>query len=161
MAKILFPLTDAPRLALSGIKTFHGMEGTGLNATLYFDSRRVADVIDSGNGGEVLIRFATRATESAVADYVESLRLVGTTVPHPQPGRTPFTYPCDLETLINRTVDAYNERKILVRHSKTKVLFRLPTDTDGIWRTIRHNGQIAKAQAWVQEKYPEAIFFSA
>lgn len=45
-------MTATPTYALRGIKTFKGMEGIGLNATLYRDGKRVCEIIDEANGGE-------------------------------------------------------------------------------------------------------------
>lgn len=44
--------------SLSGVKTFRGMEGGGLNAFLTLKGKKIAEVIDDGNGGEMYVRFA-------------------------------------------------------------------------------------------------------
>lgn len=44
------PITKAPRLSVASVKTFKGREGYGINANLYFDGKKRAEVIDSGKG---------------------------------------------------------------------------------------------------------------
>ena len=67
------------RLEVKNIKTFKGMDGVGLNATLYFDGKRVCEVIDEGSGGEPYYRWAgathaeADATEKKVEAYVSTL----------------------------------------------------------------------------------------
>ena len=43
--------------SVKAVKTFMGMEGTGVNANIYFKNRKIGDVIDSGNGGELRINY--------------------------------------------------------------------------------------------------------
>ena len=43
--------------SVKAVKTFMGMEGTGVNANIYFKNRKIGDVIDSGNGGELRIKY--------------------------------------------------------------------------------------------------------
>ncbi len=46
--------------SVKGVKTFLGMEGYGYNATLYREKKKVATVIDSGDGGETMINWEDR-----------------------------------------------------------------------------------------------------
>jgi len=38
-------------VVLTGVKTFRGRDGIGLNGTIVIDGEKVAEVLDSGNGG--------------------------------------------------------------------------------------------------------------
>ena len=46
-----------PRLIVKNIKTFNGHDGVGLDATLYFDGKKVCSVFDDARGGEVEYRW--------------------------------------------------------------------------------------------------------
>jgi hypothetical protein len=45
--------SDANKYEVAKIKTFRGMEGEGLNAVLLKNGKKVADILDEGNGGEM------------------------------------------------------------------------------------------------------------
>ena len=42
---------------VKGVKTFEGMEGYGINANLYFEGKKVAFILDEGNGGCLDVRW--------------------------------------------------------------------------------------------------------
>ena len=48
---------------VKGIKIFEGRGGYGLNANLYYKGKKVAFVLDEGNGGQLDIRFNSREIE--------------------------------------------------------------------------------------------------
>lgn len=43
--------------SLSGVKTFRGREGTGCNAFIVLNGKKIAEVLDDASGGEVSIHF--------------------------------------------------------------------------------------------------------
>jgi hypothetical protein len=47
--KIVSPLKE--KYSIKNIKTFRGMEDTGVNSTLYENGKKLCDVDDDGNGG--------------------------------------------------------------------------------------------------------------
>lgn len=51
-------ITTAHGYTVSGIKTFTGMEGSGFNANLLRDGKKVAEVIDDASGGPLMIHWA-------------------------------------------------------------------------------------------------------
>jgi hypothetical protein len=61
------------RLQVKGIKTFKGREGVGLNATLYFDGKKVCEVMDSADGGEMDYHWIKPSWEDEVEAYVKTL----------------------------------------------------------------------------------------
>ncbi len=152
------PLTQAPRLAIAGIKQFTGMEGYGLNATLYFDGQKVAEVLDEGCGGSMLFRYSSRATETDVVAYVTSLQLPPFTL---QVNGNAYSVPTDLEALVNVTVDEEMERRHRARLLKTSVLFTVPGQPDWKYYSLTHGGRIERTQQYVLEKYPGATLLTA
>ena len=66
------------RLEIKKIKTFNGMEGVGLNATLYFDGKKVCEVLDEGCGGTMTYHWTDGADHNSeiakqVREYVSTL----------------------------------------------------------------------------------------
>ena len=47
-----------------GIKTFKGMEGIGVNANIYLGKKKIAEVIDSGDGGCLHVEYMDRWLKS-------------------------------------------------------------------------------------------------
>ena len=64
------------RLDVRGIKTFRGRDGEGLSANLYFDGRKVCEVLDEGHGGEPYYRWTSTKAERDVIEYVGSRKPV-------------------------------------------------------------------------------------
>lgn len=150
---------------LAAIKTFTGREGYGLNANVMRDGKRIATVIDSGNGGEMSVYFdgATReekdANEKAFyaftkADYdqrdghakwVESMKQYGADV-------AAQSAHAIAENWINRMADLHASRKRLARLSKTQTLFIVKGEKKGTMRTLKQPYSPA-AEAWIRNKY--------
>ncbi len=52
--------------SVKSVKTFDGMEETGFNANLYRGSKKIASVIDSGDGGETNVRWLDHGSGGVV-----------------------------------------------------------------------------------------------
>lgn len=112
---------------VTGVKSFRGREGYGFNATLHRDGRKVAHVIDDGNGGCYRYEWlgkdlaTQRADATALSDYAATL-------PPIEPGTGPVPALC-VDMLVGELVDEAetmaNIRKLLRRELKQRVLFVL------------------------------------
>lgn len=160
MAAAKYKIKKAPRLELSGVKTFQGMEGQGLNADLWFDGKKVAFVLDEGCGGEMRIHVAcvqhnppvfAHAELRAAEEYVKGLNLPSEDMD--------LTVEQDLESLINETVDDIANDKRMRRLAKDNVLFTLPDDKPGEFHMAKHRGKPEAAKAYWTSKYPGGIKF--
>lgn len=143
--------------SVKGIKTFEGREGYGFNATLLRDGVPVAFCIDAGNGGMVNIEWNDgRNGKEAVL-----LEAYCATLP-PSPSGFTGVDPipmCD-EMFIAQLVDDEENRRRLVRLSKSKILFRLPTGNPDAWQYFKGKSQTPELKAVILRKHPDAIFFS-
>jgi hypothetical protein len=132
------------------VKGFEGMEGLGYNAMLYRDGIKVAFVIDEGNGGEMLLRWAdckASRVEVPWSDYQgkpnsilctpEEAKLYefirGKMVDYRFSGQSQISIGIFLAGL----VDDYESPKRFKRICKTKTLFRVKGDKSDEWRTIK------------------------
>jgi hypothetical protein len=132
--------------SVKSVKTFEGMEGYGFNCSLYRGKRKVAFVIDEGNGGCLLIRWldmdAPKVThtvtwagkdrevkmtpeEKVLREHCESL---------PEYEFSGKTFGMTMDILINDLVNRHLEDKELRRHCKKEILYRLKGDKPGTWR---------------------------
>ena len=61
---------------IKGLKTFMGMEGYGVNASLYYKGKKIAFIIDEGNGGCLNIDYLDghhRNTPQHITDFLKTL----------------------------------------------------------------------------------------
>lgn len=66
-------LATAPKIELKNVKTFRGMEGHGLNATIYIDGIKTAFIMDAADGGEPQYDVFNKEKFKQVEDYAASL----------------------------------------------------------------------------------------
>jgi len=110
--------------AVKAVKTFIGNEGYGFNANLYLKGKRVAFVYDDASGGPVRFQWADQEAESAMTAFCAT-----------QPPKR--GYPYDPDFMACELVDEYEDNRTLRRHCKTKVMFRLPDDPEGEFRSFK------------------------
>jgi hypothetical protein len=160
--------------ALTKIKTFHGMEGYGLNAVITRDGKPIAFVLDEGCGGDTEINFRNplnnpksfRATtnESAAREEKDMRAWAMARLSDSERaelGRYAETFKANRDSYIghnaivswvNKAVDDHANKKRFDRMAKTKTLFRLNGDPAERWRTVNAPyGE--KVQKFLDTKY--------
>ncbi len=155
-------------LELKNIKTFQGMEGSGYNATLYLNGKRVAFVIDEGCGGsphfqwEGKDRDAKNANEQAVNTYIDALPPEKCPDDAEDWEKTLYDEngyrKLDLDDVVGNMVDDYENARRLARQKKTSVPFTHPGVEKGSYLVMKHNGKVEEAKAAILRKYPNATF---
>ncbi len=68
--------TVAHGYTVNAIKTFNGMEGSGFNANLLRDGKKVAEVIDDASGGPLMIHWAddkSKPVKCECRDYKDEM----------------------------------------------------------------------------------------
>lgn len=137
-----------PGFEIKGLKFFRGNEGHGFNATVYKDGRKLGLVINEGNGGcfnyemertdQEMLESAARLFAIAEGEKVE-------------------------EGMGRRFVDGFVEAMAIAKETdgklrramKNKLVFTLPGDADGDFRTLNAPYD-DRSKAHVLKKYPEA-----
>lgn len=142
---------------VKNVKTFQGMEGPGYNCTLYLGKRRVAHAIDSGDGGDILLRWIDRSkrlpyetedwegrpvTVRLYPDELSYRRFCDAQPPRELEG---MSLKVDMGWMTSILVDRYEEARQLRRWCKDKTLFRLRGDDPGKWRVLDQKFQPALA----------------
>jgi hypothetical protein len=148
--------------ALKNVKTMDGREGLAFSCTIYKDSTKVGYARNDGNGGMTSIDMEGADYPARHAALCELGRWAAANCG----GSWTAEYMNDsdehnAELGIDMLFEAHEALKYLKRHSKTKVLFRLPEDPSDQYRTVAHKGNIPAAQAWVIKTYPTATFWDA
>jgi len=151
--------------SVKNIKRFRGMEGHGYNATLCRDGKKVAFVMDSGDGGEANFEWNDRTAPK-----------VDITIDYFGDGRT-HTYQGTpeeklfLELANSQTYTAYGHtgRKdgaILIeelietdkfrKDCKTKTLFRLASDGEDTYQVYKERFD-HEVRAWLVRQYGDQL----
>jgi uncharacterized membrane protein YfhO len=99
--KIVEPLKK--KYSIKNLRTFRGMEGTGVNSTLYENGKKLCNVDDDGNGG--CLNFYEYSVEEKIE---KELKNVGK-VKYDETDTYEFTY--DAEMLLNELIDRALEDK--------------------------------------------------
>lgn len=154
-------------LEVKNVKSFSGMECPGFNASLYADGKKVALVIDEGNGGEILFQWSAKSPEERKSDehkvnaYVDSLP--GTPLSNDAEDWEKRLYPNgivkqDLSEIVCGLVDAYENERRLNRLRKDHVLYVTPDCGPGEMYKIKHKGKPEAFRAAIIKKHPGATF---
>jgi hypothetical protein len=157
---------------VKAVKTFMGMDCPGYNATLYRGKKKVAFVIDNGNGGclsihwvdvneERIVHHTTNykgephsykvtPEEKLLLDHCASL-----------PDEEFMGEPMSIsdEIFIGGLVDHYENQKWLKRQCRTKTLFTTPDCKEGEYRTIKNKFE-PRIKEYIMDKYPEAVILN-
>lgn len=135
---------------IKALKTFRGREGQGFNLKLYVDSKYVAEVLDSADGGELRFYFKDDTAKTRLGLWVQSLpndtheeiaaecKEFG--VSEQQVKQMLKLYPKgrpqSRDTAVCKLVDNFEWAKKLKRFCKTSIVFRVEGDAKGQWRRL-------------------------
>ena len=135
-------------VTIKALTTWRTEDGGGYQATLVVGNKPVAQFTESGQGGPL---------EWNVTD---SVRFAAWAKTHGITLDSAFV-PCDtaIDAEVARLVDEWQHVKRFTRLSKTKTIFRLPTDTEGEWRTIAAPFN-DKVGAYLSKTHPTAILWT-
>lgn len=148
------------------IAKFASEETLCFEATIYVDGKKVGTAHNHGQGGNTDVHFDDREFQKKVETYCKSLPpIVSDTMMDPHDESKPFSYPQDLENLIDGLINDFDNQKEIKRIEKkiqkeaTKgSFFRLEGENEPLcYRTIAANGE--KAKAFLDKKYPNKYRF--
>ena len=128
--------------------TWRTEDGGGYQATLVVGNKPVAQFTESGQGGPLewnVINAALFAAWAKTHNVISDGQSVS----------------CDtaIDAEVARLVDEWQHVKRFTRLSKTKTIFRLPTDAEGEWRTIAAPFN-DKVGAYLSKTHPKAILWT-
>jgi hypothetical protein len=115
--------------SLKGVKTFRGMDGEGLNATLYRGDKKVAFILDEGCGGEMRFDFYDqmhgRSAEGDLWDaFIAGEKAKCDDTKKDEFGLTERGY-MDGASWVNKKVDDMQNDKRFRRLCKTSIVFQV------------------------------------
>ena len=126
---------------IKGFKHWATDDGGGYQFNLYHDKKKFAWVHNDGNGGMIEMRCTSDANEAIWDAYVKSLGQWKSSFGVTSNGTEWFDH--DTDTAIGILVEEYEMSK----YRKKGILFRLLTDGEGTFRTIKtHDMDLATNQ---------------
>ncbi len=148
---------SSSRISVKAVKSFRGMEGYGFNAKLMLDGKEVAFVIDEGNGGCFNYEWKDRNAEKELQAIAASEPPVACQYCRDCKAGKPCAEPLhkDVDWLVSEVVDAFETEKKLRSWCKKKMVFRLPADEHGSYRTMNCIFT-PESRAQIISKYPDA-----
>ena len=154
-------------LKVKNVKSFVGMEGLGFNATLYLNDKRVAFVIDEGNGGEFHYQWEGKTPEqrrensNAVTAVIEALppEKIAEDAEEWEKSLYPNGFrKIEIDEHVAGLVEDYENTKKLDRQKKTAVPFKTKDSKPGQYYVIKHMGKVEETKAHILKRYPGAEF---
>lgn len=132
------------KYSVKNVKLFRGMEGYGMNSTLYENGKKLCNVDDDGNGG--CLNWGSWSIEQRLN---EELKKVGK---FKYDATDTMTFNFDAETFVNMLVDEYTEEKEYKRKCKTKTLF-ITTECQKGQYVIMNNAYTPQLKLHLENKY--------
>jgi hypothetical protein len=134
------------------------MEGEGFNLDLYLDGKKIAFVMDGGNGGAFNYDFVCEAAAKQLADVVRAMPPIPikdeSWIDIYPDGLIPVTIDMAVDDLIN---DHQNQKRV-EKLRKTSIVFTTNDCKKGTFMSVKHNGDIEKYKPLVLKKHPDAVF---
>lgn len=142
--------------SVKSVKSFMGHEGYGFNCTLCKDGRKVASVINQGDGGEPYFYFENKEVEKALYAFVKTLPKRQTEFPRGDGSKEKFEYTEDIGTFVAGLIDEWDYLKRMKRMCKTKTVFRLD-DTEEDRVQVIDEPYNASIKSFLDKKYGKRV----
>lgn len=141
---------------LKGVKMFRGMDGQGLNATLWRGTKKVAFILDEGCGGMIRFDWVDRmhgeSKEEALFEiFIAEQKQKADNTKKDEFGKTEQEY-FDGEHWVNALVDKMENDKRFRKACKTKTLFQVG-DKVGSEDFMAIKGVDLKTRQYIEKKY--------
>ena len=156
----------APAFTVKNARSCKGNEGIAYSATIYYEGKRFAELMNDGNGGSTVYHLVDRGRfheSKPVRDLVDWIR----TKPAYLAEYLGENVDLNERWHVEHAVDAYfswlldriDEDKALRRLCKTKVLFRVRGDRQGEWHTMRADWKTKETEirAYLAKNYGDRI----
>ena len=145
-------------LTIKKLKLFQGMEGEGFNLDLYLDGKKIAFVMDGGNGGVFNYDFISPAAATAFVGIVNAMPPIPIQDESWRDIYPDGLIPVTIDMAVDELINEHNYQKRLARARKTSLIFTTAICGKGDFMSVKHNGDIEKYKPMVLKKHPDAVF---
>ena len=153
-------ITSKKDFSIQGVQWMDTDDGYAFNFTLKLHGKKIAEAVQGGYGGPTDIRYFSPEAQKAVQEWCaaqpksvsENLIVDG----------KPFECDLDDEGLMDELFGDWDEARqrknalnALKRAAKTKTLFRLKSDDEGVYHLVGALGE--RAMTWLRNKYGDQL----
>ena len=111
---------------IKNLKTFNGREGKGYNANLFRDGKKVAELIDSGDGGEAVVREVVFGEVKRIEQEISGKFIdLGEEFQN-------MKVPMDVSSYLSQLVEEFEMKKLCRKYT----LMRFKGDSEGFYRKL-------------------------
>ena len=146
-------------LTIKKLKLFQGMEGEGFNLDLYLNGKKIAFVMDGGNGGVFNYDFISPA---AATEFVS---IVNAMPPIPIKDQSWLDIypdglmPVTIDMAVDELINDHNKQKRIAKMKKTAVVFTTAACGSGDFMSVKHdNADTELLKFKILKKHPDAVF---
>lgn len=145
-------------LTIKKLKLFQGMEGEGFNLDLYLYGKKIAFVMDGGNGGVFNYDFISPAAATAFVGIVNAMPPIPIQDESWRDIYPDGLIPVTIDMAVDELINDHQHQKKLTKMRKTHILFTTNDCKKGTFMSVKHNGDIEKCKPLVLKKHPDAVF---
>ena len=134
---------------VKAVKSFMRLEGYGYNCNLYRDGKKVAEVINMADGGEVNFNWKDDKELHLFAEYTGTLPMIDMS----KWGMEPL--PASMDMAVGQLVDEYEDRKRLKSLCTKNWVYKMKGQEEGTFATLRKGNP--KMKMAIETKFKNQI----
>ena len=146
-------------LTIKKLKLFQGMEGEGFNLDLYLNGKKIAFVMDGGNGGVFNYDFISPAAATEFVGIVNSMPPIPIKDQSWRDIYPDGLIPVTLDMAVDELINDHNKQKRIAKMKKTAVVFTTAACGSGDFMSVKHdNADTELLKFKILKKHPDAVF---
>ena len=146
-------------LTIKKLKLFQGMEGEGFNLDLYLNGKKIAFVMDGGNGGVFNYDFISPAAATAFVGLVNAMPPIPIQDESWRDIYPDGLIPVTIDMAVDELINAHNKQKRVAKMKKTAVVFTTAACRSGDFMSVKHdNADTELLKFAILKKHPDAVF---
>ena len=145
-------------LTIKKLKLFQGMEGEGFNLDLYLNGKKIAFVMDGGNGGVFNYDFISPAAATEFVGIVNAMPPIPIKDESWRDIYPDGLIPVTIDMAVDELINDHQHQKKLTKMRKTHILFTTPECAEKDFVSVKQNGDIEQYKKLILKKHPDAVF---
>ena len=146
-------------LTIKKLKLFQGMEGEGFNLDLYLNGKKIAFVMDGGNGGVFNYDFISPAAATEFVGIVNAMPPIPIEDESWRDIYPDGLIPVTIDMAVDELINDHNKQKRIAKMKKTAIVFTTAACGKGDFMSVKHdNADIELLKFKILKKHPDAVF---
>lgn len=146
-------------LTIKKLKLFQGMEGEGFNLDLCLDGKKIAFVMDGGNGGVFNYDFISPAAATAFVGLVNAMPPIPIQDESWRDIYPDGLIPVTIDMAVDDLINDHQNQKLVEKLRKTSIVFTTNDCKKGTFMSVEHdNADTELLKFKILKKHPDAVF---